>query len=695
MFCDSVQFSIELNKKGKELKEVSDTANKDTDTESKLRASFGKTSGLELNDYRNSRNLFRWAKKQVIIVDNSEENKEKSLVFFLKEDKKLLTRQIERGSIPQQRLDILDDGTEANDMDAVLQYMEDVLKDLEQDVPDDAESIVALIDKEGTFKEDGHMYKKQFKQMGIDFQEELNKWVWTFKEFKEFNRKLTEALKAGTKCSPTGIENIVNCEIEPVVDDADDLLITNEMLRKMIAEGNLRFVVGIRNIESVTVDDKLGRKVMGEALDLDEVKDKLDGYGYGNFEQFYDKVIEFESYLAKDGYSKGLLKDVANKYQEAKVMKFGEDWAIGLLVGSSVQSTAQGNSKIELENPGLYKVLLDYDFSTKAQGNAYVAGSKEPDAKIRLASADTPFSVGLALEKGLKEIDSDNGGGTAYAKNLFFELPFDGELGKNQREGYGITYGDARGKEFVKVVYDDSKAQEEDRMVKLYGSTVGGVKKYKLDYGEDFLSTNTGTIMAVSKDTIEFNPSTATRVELELKARQGDGPEGVIYDIIESNGADRSLLDKYRASDEYKTKSWFSWKSESGEFGDKTYPKQQAQALCNEFGLENRHGFVEDLKGQQTSYVGVAFVPFERTYQLSLGCNQGSATANALTPINANAGSQGGGRIAKLNSEGGLGTGTIKSYLEKIKDRQVCVVTGESTMGLAWNRERIYEKDAN
>ncbi len=572
-------------------------------------------------------------------------------------------------------------------MDVLLQYMQETVNKLQTDAPKDAESIVAMFDK--TVPDFERAEKEKFGQLGIEYSEELERYVWTFKEFKKFQENFKAKLDlidgTGTDLSEckerntSGFlvnalkkENAVMCivdRVNPLVSGSPQKLdVSSEFLKKII-NANLEFVVGYRNIESVTVDEPLGQKVMAEAANLKEVNDKLKGYGYGtNFADFYNKVVEFEAYLVKDGYSRGLIEDFATAFKEEEEVKeiVFSRWVFEL----GGKKTGQ-NSSIVLQEPGQYGVLLDYKFGIENS----------------LVPFDFDIDVQLTKEKGLADITPN---GQYYAKNMFFHLPFDGELGKgSERKGYGITYSNSNDKT-IGVVYN--KNHVNDPLITLEDNTSGGMKDYSLNYGEDFLTTNTGAILSISKDAIQFNPSTPTRVQLTLNNRQGTGAEGIVYDLIESGGQDRSVIEKYFSNSDYKTKSWFAWKSGSKEFKDSGFSKQQAQALCNEVGLDDRHGFIQDIDGSEKKFTGIAYLPFEKSYQLRSICNQGSATVMAFGKIeNMDAGHRKG--IISLNSTGADGVGTIKSYIDKIKDEIVCIVPGQDSTDLAWNTEELFEKE--
>ena len=176
--------------------------------------------------------------------------------------------------------------------------------------------------------------------------------------------------------------------------------------------------------------------------------------GYDNsFAKLYEKTIEFNSFLVKDGYSKDLREDFEKKYSQAKANDFGEKWSF-YLKGVKKES-------LELPEPGLYKVILNYKF------------------------AENAWEADFSLEKKLSEVKP------SYAENYFFSLPFDGELGLDSgdsRDGYGIAYGS--GEEIV-LAYDTRYS--DDPLTKL-NKTGGGLFRYTLDYGDEFKETNTGII---------------------------------------------------------------------------------------------------------------------------------------------------------------------------------------------------------
>lgn len=673
MFCDSVQFGVELAKKGSELKAVVESLGS-LDNEGKVLIAFGESEPGKIDQYKDSSNLFRWVKKQVIIKDNSEAT-EKSLVFFLKGDKELLTRKIGKGGIQQEKLDDLAKGTEAN-METLMGYMSEVLNMVLADSPEDAESIVAVFEKNTVTQayEDNPSTPEPgdgvFADMGIEWNAELEKYVWTFKEFRAFNQNLEAVLDlAGTtnnSCfdaanQPTDKqEEVVICYNVKSLKKAYTALTLESNVLKAIVSANLEFVVGVRHTKEMSAD--LKSKVKKEAADLDDVKKKLSELGYSDFAQFYDKAVEFEAFLVKDGYSQIFVQDFETKYgqePEVKAVKFGK-WGFEL---DGKRTDTDG--AVGMQEAGQYKVLLDYKF-----------GSSVPE--------DFEWDALLTKTKGLSGITPN---GSNYAKNAFFEMPLDGELGSgSRREGYGITYSSNQGKQ-VKVSYDNEETDTEDRFIDLSPNTSGGIKQYTLNYGDSFLTANTGTIMNISGNEIQFNPSKPARLQLTLNQRQEAGPEGIIYDLLEDG---KSVLEEYPLNSNYKTESWIVWKGNSQEFKDSGFPMQQAQALCKEIGLNDRHGFIQEFgNSQKAEYTGVAFVPFEKSYELRLICNQGSAVISGTTKITPEAGHVK-GRVG-LNLTGVEGDGTMKGYVDRIEKGEVCVVSEQAGMKLAWNTKKFFQ----
>jgi hypothetical protein len=660
MFCDALQFSIELNKKGKELKEVVDLVNNNQEITQMLTTVVNLGSS-NLYEYSNSRNLFRWVKKQVAIRDDAEG---KDLVFFLETEDKLLTRKLEKGNSIEAAVDILAGDPKDSTPDGLaarLGFMSTVLASLQNSSEEDAESVVAMFDKQSF----SASQIEQFGHMGIEYQGKLDKYVWTFNEFKKFHENVNEALdtieSSASECFAdtsfsviaTKKEEAKVCSVKFVDGSGSTFILENGDL-KTILNANLEFVVGIRNIESVNVNEPLGKKVIKEAADLTEVKEKLDELRYSSFADFYDKIVEFSAFLVKDGYSQGLLKDVAEAYPGAKAMKFDEGWAVILEIEGTTAWTSAGQSTkvspIVLKEAGKYAVLLDYKFGGVGEW------------EVRLVKTE-------ALPR-------------YYAENMFFQLPFDGELGKNaDRQGYGISYKNTKGKE-ITLTYDGSRLPQ-DQFVRLFPRTNGGIKNYTLKYGEDFLSTKGGTIMRISGNGIEFNPSTAKRLVLTLGQRLGTGPEGIVYDLLEGGS---SLL--YKPNSAYKTQSWFAWE---GIGNDTSYKKAQAQALCAEVDADNYHGFNDDFPSQSKKYTGVTIVPVDKIYSVRSICNQGGATLKALGPeINVGAGHRKDGRTIALN-DGDSRTWTIKAYIDKIKIGQVCIDSSQGGMSLTWNKKEFYE----
>jgi len=381
---------------------------------------------------------------------------------------------------------------------------------------------------------------------------------------------------------------------------------------------------------------------------------------YGSFNEFYSKAISFKSFLLKDGYSEDLRKDFVEYYNSLTAAseirntltttRFGEEdaWAFG--------EKGPYGSEYSLPEAGLYDIFIEKNFGD-------------------FASAE--WNIQFTLNEKLQEIDEE------FAKNVFFELPFDGEVGilnegGKTRQGYGISFSNSPEQADMYLTY---KTDQEN--ANLFDST-GGEQKLSVEFGETFDKTNSGLILKVDLDKGEFtyNPSVATPIEIELGTSRGTEIEGMLYEL---SGTEQGIL---RSQD-----SIFTFRSDAKNFLDQIYPPSAGMNLCREVGTFelNLHGFQQQLVGQKT-FKGIAFVPFARQYTVVFYCSQGAAKVTSLDTdetINVGQGYRTGELDLKLHEPVEAKKVTLPSFLNKIEEEQVCIKTGQDSIELLWNKEKL------
>ena len=659
MFCDAVQFSIELNKKAEEVKKFAEKIDL-KENESKIREIMGIITMDVPGEYKKSADLLRWVKKQTIIIDNSEgTGKEKSLVFFLNKNNGLLENEkIAKGGMATD-IDIVA-GT-STDLSYKVDRMASILAELQANEGIDEDSIVLLFERTDDLDSSIYSY------FGFEYYEGLGKYVWTFKEFKKFHEELSSAIKsigtASNKCfdkdnNPAQkAEDAVMCKFSSIADDSDETDVYMDTHLRPILNANLKVVAGIRDSAELKADSGLGKKVMAEAKDIDSAKVPT---GYASFREFYEKAIDFNALLVRDGYSSDLRKDFDSYYRSASEKApttlnatgfGGENW------------TFNGEEKYALPNAGLYNVLINANFSDQQ---------------------NLAWDVEFKPLKTLGEIDSVLAKGTAYAKNYFLSLPFDGQVGKGgDRAGYGIVLNNNGENQLL--LYKETPGINVVGFPIVTGTGMGGNSIFSLNYGNTFEKTNSGKILSVSQNTIEFNPSSAAVANVSMAARQAAGPEGIVYNLSTMNSDQVPTADATTG----KVTSWFTWKTvgqQSETFKDQGFAALQAQALCPEIQVDGYHGFMKDFAGTQ-QFKGIAFVPFKAQYFMQVLCTQGSAEASAIGTIQHNAGFA--SQPLQLNETANLEYGTLKHYIDSIENSTVCFAGTETSAALAWNAEQL------
>ncbi|MDP2974162.1 MAG: hypothetical protein Q8N60_03865, partial [Candidatus Diapherotrites archaeon] len=277
--------------------------------------------------------------------------------------------------------------------------------------------------------------------------------------------------------------------------------------------------------------------------------------------------------------------------------------------------------------------------------------------------------------KSVKELDElSKDPKTALAGNFFFEMPFDGEVGstgtENTRTGYGIAFSNSPEPTLMYLAFNS----EQDK-VNLFNST-GGILPLTVDFGNTLDKTNSGLILQANKKAFNYNPSAATPIEIELSPRTGTGIEGMLYKIVEDGkelGTPASV---------------FSFRQGSNDFADQQYYLATARNLCNETGRADLQGFQQEI-ANKTTFKGIAFVPFGKQHVMRFYCSQGAAIVksenNEGETIIVEAGHRAGQLAVTLNTPSTANKVTLPSFLDKIKEDDVCVKAIEAGIELRWN----------
>ncbi len=667
-FCDAVQFSIELNRKAEDIKGFVEELDLEKN-KNNLKAAFcEKGIGDEdscVNDYKNSKDLFRWVFRQVKVEDKFhgegtiKQYERKDLVFFLGADDKILTNEkIEFSSEVKRRADAvkgfkIEEGT----LYHVVEKTNDLLMEL--DKVKEKDSIVAEIEKWGNMTSDE---KDLLKGFGLEDSES----ILTFNEYKQLHDAVYAELKELGKEERKSAAS-VEVEFPESIEGADGSekiggAVTADFLKNLLS--NIEFKAGV--LHEKEISEEVKKLVIEKAKPIEGLKLNL-SENYSSFADFYNKAIDFNSFLVKDGYSADLRSDFDAYYgtqpaymDEAKPIleatEFeGGEWKFN---GSA--------DYYEMEKAGLYDIVIDLDFSEEEEESTNFAFVPK-------------WNVEFELLKDLAALDKQSK--NRYADNIFFRLPFDGEVGKesgkSKRDGYGISLSAVPGDITANVA-----SKGEDEAFGFFDST-NGVESFTFYYGQAFAATQEGKILRITGSTFAYNPSTPVKIDLTLQAAT-QGTEGLLYDLL------------YNDVSVEETGSILTWYATDGKgLADEKIGEAAGRALCHEIGTEH-YGFKRELPGT-TKLKGLTFVPFNKPYELRLYCAHGRAAVDSgaggyqETTLSGFQAEREGAKKITINATEDATEVTLASFIEKIEDSEVCVDASKDSIELLWNSSKFLE----
>jgi hypothetical protein len=420
-------------------------------------------------------------------------------------------------------------------------------------------------------------------------------------------------------------QNTKECEIKEI-NSNNTMIIDLQFLKKL--QENIEFKVGIRNIQGITEENK--RKVMKEGKTIIAKLSKK------TLEEFYNENIEFSSYLKEDGFSEDFKTDFKEAYTQ-EIDSFNE-WTFN-------------KNRIEA---GKHKIVFNYDWAGKG---------KETEIKI-------------TKEQELEELNSK------YARNYFFKLPFDGKTGiregKLDRKGYGLGYGQ---NDSVDEIY-----LNEEISLKKTDRAFAGLKEIEAKKYELYGKTRNGRILYIDERKLDFTPSKALGLKLELEETYNKA-KGVFYDLIAGTTSDeRKVIGLKKEKELNYLFEWTAGKDKKQKEGN--LDSRDPACSAERFGII----FTEnDASTQKT----VSFIPVEWSYSIQKHCNKGIKEMKAFefryetgektkvhtipfssseTPLNIN---------QKAN---------LKKWIEEIKTENVCFTPGENSFSLEWNKEKLLKE---
>ncbi len=667
-FCDGVQFSIELNKKAEKVKEFV--------TENKaIIDDYAEFTGVA----KESKNLYRLVKKQIKVKSQPigvADDKAVETIFYLKADNEILETENKKSITDKLKnlKSMTKDVTENNMYSIATQ----TVKTLNAISSEDRKRTVAVVSK--SFAEDSENedvaefvgVSKPATGEGAVF----DKYVFTLDEYKAFNEKLVDALGTQGKCSKYNEDGVLE-EIDVTDDDDKKLAVMCEITGGEQSGGGAKeeFVSNIF-LQNLSNAIKAGGFIVGavseEGNENDGVKYIVSNAkdasglkkvgGNSDFKAFYNKDVDFVSFLIKDGYNSSLRTDFTAFYTnesfgETSVSKatleetkYGTgNWKFGNIGQESKESYSLGTS-------GQYRILLGLNFADED---------------------NLEWNIGFEREKVLKEIKPE------FENNYMLSMPFDGEIGLaagSGRDGYGVLL---TGNKSILLEYDnDNTAKKATEITKPATENTGSAfEQYSLQTSNALSVTNTGVVFKVIGSTITSNPSKPARVNLELNKRSGAGNEGLVYNLVEG-GFGTGLIGDLNP--------WFVWQEGEKTFSDQVLSRPISQTLCREIGTAGYHGFVQEI-GTKTNFKGLVILPFEKEYVLQLICNQGSiGSATALNTISANAGWRAGtSNQLTLNTNTDTYSSSLEYFVESIDNGKMCFTPGQNGITLNWNKEYL------
>jgi len=612
MFCDMLQFSVGLVKKGSKIKTDLDGWKNGKLVNSeylKMALDISSTKG-----YAKSSEIWRWAKAQVATVDGG--------VFFLKGENELLASEklpINSKGLLEKLAEIqkLDEKENAHDIisktNAVLNEFkpEDVPRTLIVLPESYSSDIGSLVGIDAPKRADS----------GVKF---TNKII-PLKKYREFHREMLAAIngqRSSYECY-AGNEKITEKnaaekrkEISKCTKEGKDVTIAKlQALKTSIANGG-GFVIAA--MHSKNMKDSVSY-ILENAANANNIK--------ANLKEWYNENVKFSSYLVMEDYGKdkrdGFVKYENPDYksmEEIKELGYPE-WTI----------SGKGQEDNKLGHSGLYPIVLDYKWG---------------DNKFELEIGE------------VKELD---------------------KIGENKE--YQLN-------QLLKVVYRNIGSTK----ILLAKDTctnrvLNKLKEVEFEEGNLFVDTRGGDILFVSENKFAYNPSTAITLEADIK--MGEEEEILLYELL--NNKDKEINDERS----HAINKLFSWKN-NREFDDERLNARNCPFWDAKLDPTTDIGFVEEFGNRGTENLkGLIFLPSQSRYTLRIYCASGDTSLRTSTdnsqPVDNLQVTKGylikqSGRVIALNYKSQPTQATaLNSYINKIKEGQVCVSATDSDMTLAWN----------
>ncbi|MBN1941441.1 MAG: hypothetical protein JW772_04640, partial [Candidatus Diapherotrites archaeon] len=237
-----------------------------------------------------------------------------------------------------------------------------------------------------------------------------------------------------------------------------------------------------------------------------------------------DKLIRFNAYLIRDGYSDDFKSDFAGYYEKASFLN-APDWFIRNPAGQLSDYFRDAEKLVfaqeyldstELNNAGLFAVLLNIDFG---EGWEFFDEESKPDAKIR-------------VELDYRE-NPEN-------ESIFYYLPFNANLAQDldkTRQGYGIRYLNEE------IEFPITSASE--LFVTTREDSSGGLSRLSTKTAKEIKTTNStfskrGLLLEIKESSygidkeLLYYPTFATPIILAVDSTENPSQFSAYYQLLDS-----------------------------------------------------------------------------------------------------------------------------------------------------------------
>jgi len=284
------------------------------------------------------------------------------------------------------------------------------------------------------------------------------------------------------------------------------------------------------------------------------------------------------------------------------------------------------------------------------------------------------FIVKLYQEKSLEGIDSEKG--TSYAENPLMYLSFDAPLGRGSSSAdYGIAFSPLPEKKLYYNWTDEASSMAE------IAERSPGIRTITMEFSDKFEKTREGKVIELdlSKNKLKYYPS----YPVSLKVSSSSGQNNILFyrfNIPSYYGNVNALF------------AWFSLNTDQVQTPVDEFKTFEPAAFCEGWTEPSEMAKLFLPPGDWYSITFVPYATTGETLQLELSCAmqpavmqakvfEGSETQTELTT-----GLPGGS--VKLNEPGN--PPSIKEYLERIKNGEICVDTiSKKELLLRWNPNAV------